>query len=226
MAQFLSNLLDMGDNCISFKQGFPALILCHGFWQESSWTSDTSHGILMEIINHNYQLSEWFLTMLINGYPHFDNSHFHVSETAKMYDKNRSWNCYLSFRLILGFFDLFTDIIQGVGLIHIGHVYWGTMTLLFPLNAVFCSCFSTLIARWRHGNPTMSALKFSLLSLKNLATIFEGFFESGPELILQMILIFHGVHNQDISVIADKNYLWSWQWFKGISSSLQTLVGT
>ena len=47
----------------------------------------------------------------------------------------------------------------------------------------------------------MNGAKFVMLSLRALVTLFEGLMESGPQLILQIILILHGIHNHELSLL-------------------------
>ena len=125
------------------------------------------------------------------------------------------WTCYLTFRLLLGTFDFITDFIQGVSLAHLGHTFWSIGTFAFPLVAVLIAMLSVVVGRFRHGHP-MSKSKFLLLSLKTLTALCEGLFESGPELVLQMVVVVHGVHIEDLVILFDREHRWSWPWFRGV----------
>lgn len=50
----------------------------------------------------------------------------------------------------------------------------------------------------------MPAKKFLLLSLKAQAALCEGLFESGPELVLQVVVLMHGLHLEDFAVLGDE----------------------
>ena len=46
----------------------------------------------------------------------------------------------------------------------------------------------------------MPCRKFLALTLRVQVAICEGLFESGPELVLQTVIIVHGVHLEDLQV--------------------------
>ena len=70
----------------------------------------------------------------------------------------------------------------------------------------------------------MSCGKFSLLSLRSLTALFEGLVESGPELVLQLIVVFHGVHLDDLALLGQDEHRFTWPWFRGVIHVLGILT--
>ena len=144
------------------------------------------------------------------------------------------WTCYLTLRLLLGLADLATDLLQSASLFSLGHPAWGALTLLFPFMAVAAAWASVAVGRCRHGwrSSAMSCGKASLLALRSLATLCEGLFESGPELVLQAVVVLHGVHQEDYRVLAEEERRGSVEWFRGllhvlgIATSLVSIIAT
>ncbi len=144
------------------------------------------------------------------------------------------WTCYLTLRLLLSLADLATDLLQSASLFSLGHPAWGSLTLLFPFMAVAAAWASVAVGRCRHGwrSSAMSCGKASLLALRSLATLCEGLFESGPELVLQAVVVLHGVHQEDYRVLAQEERRGSVEWFRGllhvlgIATSLVSIIAT
>lgn len=95
---------------------------------------------------------------------------------------------YLTLRSLLGLVDFTLDLFQSASLFSTGHSWWATLTLVFPVAAVAIAALSVFVARVQSGNP-MGCAKFSILTLRAQATVFEGLMESAPELVLQVSLI-------------------------------------
>ncbi len=111
------------------------------------------------------------------------------------------WKKKLSTFLQLSYYVLF--LFQSYSLFSLGHPSWGLLTLLFPLLAAGAAAASVLLGRCRRGwsrSSPMPPRKALALALRALATVCEGLFESGPELVLQSVVLFHGVHIEDFKV--------------------------
>jgi hypothetical protein len=114
------------------------------------------------------------------------------------------WSCYLGTRLVVGVIDFFLDVLQSASLFSLGHPAWAGLTLALPVVAVIAAVVSVCVGRLVRGRGDgMSAGKFLLLSARALTALFEGLFESGPELVLQAVVLFHGVHAEDFQILAD-----------------------
>lgn len=105
---------------------------------------------------------------------------------------NGPWTFYLILRTIVSPLDFITDSIHSFHLIHNGHPIWGILTILMPLFAIAMSALYVLIGKCQRGDP-MSSVKFGLLTLTILTQLFEAFFESIPQLLLQCTAIWRGV---------------------------------
>ena len=123
------------------------------------------------------------------------------------------WTCFLTGRLLLGFADFITDSIQAFTLFQLGHPAWALLTLTFPVISVLAAFISVL---YKSRCNNISPAKFLLLSLRELTSTCEGLFESGPELVLQLVIVLHGVHVQDMALIGDEEARWTWPWFRGV----------
>ena len=99
------------------------------------------------------------------------------------------WSWYLSIRLCIGSFDFITDFILSVSLFKAGHIYWGCLALGFPFLGLFLSSLSVMKDKWIRGIESLSGKKFVVLMLTRLTEIYEPFFESAPELVLQTTMI-------------------------------------
>ena len=110
-----------------------------------------------------------------------------------------SCTAYLIFRIFIGFLDLASDILLSVHLILDDHLYWGLVVAGWVIFAFIMSILAVLIERCRRRVP-MSPCKYILMSLKIHAEIGQAFFESGPQLITQLILFWTGIHQLDFEV--------------------------
>ena len=109
------------------------------------------------------------------------------------------WSAYFVFRLIIGFLDSLSDILVGFHLICDGHPNWGLAILGWILVALLISFLYVLAGRCRQGDP-MTVTKYVLLSLKVHAEIVAAYFQSGPSLIVQLVIVWSGVHRHDYEV--------------------------
>ena len=99
------------------------------------------------------------------------------------------WGVYLTIRLVIGIFDFVTDIIFSINLLQAGHLYWGCLALAFPFMAMLFSCISVTADKWIRGIESLSQKKFIVITLTRLTELYEPFFESAPELVLQTTII-------------------------------------
>jgi hypothetical protein len=67
------------------------------------------------------------------------------------------------------------------------------------------------------GN-SMSGGKFLLLTVHSLVALFEGLFESAPQLVLQLVILLCGVHELDLKLLfaGEEQHMFSWPWFRGL----------
>ena len=127
-----------------------------------------------------FQVIAYFLTNFLQSYKITVYNLFHfVFRTM-----NGPWTFYLILRTIVSPLDFITDSIHSFHLIHNGHPIWGILTILMPLFAIAMSALYVLIGKCQRGDP-MSSVKFGLLTLTILTQLFEAFFESIPQLLLQ-----------------------------------------
>ncbi len=132
-----------------------------------------------------------------------------------MSKSNTAWTCYLWTRALIGTPDFILDTLHAASLLDSGHPWWGGLTLAFPVLAVAAAAASVLVGRLRSGNP-MGCAKFALLTLRALVALFEGLFESAPQLVLQLVVVFRGVHLEDLALLTDIDERFSWPWFRGL----------
>ena len=102
------------------------------------------------------------------------------------------WSFYLVLRTIIGSIDCVTDFFHGSHLIYSGHPIWGWLTLLLPFIGLCSASIYVLCGKCRRGDP-MSLPKFCILCLASLTNLFEAFFESIPQIVLQCTAIWRGV---------------------------------
>ena len=96
---------------------------------------------------------------------------------------------YLSIRLVVGIFDFITDFIFSVSLFETGHTYWGCLALTFPFLAALFASLSVMADKWIRGIESLSGKKFLVIMMTRLTELYEPYFESAPELILQTTII-------------------------------------
>jgi len=127
------------------------------------------------------------------------------------------WSSYLVFRIIIGFFDGLTDLLLSIYLISEGHHIWGLGVLVFTFLAHFVSLFYVILGRCRQGDP-MDSKKFILMTLKIHAEIVSAYFQAGPSLILQLIILWSGLIQHDLQVFTQPaTWLWFWAWLQLLS---------
>ena len=108
-------------------------------------------------------------------------------------------SAYLCARVLLGSLDLASDLLVCVHLLLEKQLAWAALIGLFVLTGFIASLLSVLIQRCRRGVP-LTAYKYFLLSFKVHAEYGEAFFQSGPQLIIQLILFWTGVQTHDFQV--------------------------
>ena len=109
------------------------------------------------------------------------------------------FSAYFVCRLIIGLLDGVSDILVGFHLLSRGHPYWCLAVLVWVVAAVFISCLYVLLGRCRQGDP-MTGAKFLVLGIKVHAEIVAAYFQSGPSLIVQLVIVWSGVHQHDFEV--------------------------
>ena len=109
------------------------------------------------------------------------------------------WSVYLVIRLIIGFFDGLSDILLSFHLFTDGHPYCGLGILAWMVLALAISFVYVLVGRCRQGDP-MTCMKYMLMSLKVHTEIVSAYFQGGPSLIVQLVIVWSGVYKQDFEV--------------------------
>ena len=109
------------------------------------------------------------------------------------------WSVYLVIRLIIGFFDGLSDILLSFHLFTDGHPYCGLGILAWMVLALAISCVYVLVGRCRQGDP-MTCVKYMLMSLKVHTEIVSAYFQGGPSLIVQLVIVWSGIYKQDFEV--------------------------
>ena len=99
------------------------------------------------------------------------------------------WGIYLSTRLGIGILDFVTDVSISIILLQKGYYESGCLALGFPILALLLSCISVTADKWIRGVESLSQKKFIVITLTRLTELYEPFFESAPELVLQLTLI-------------------------------------
>ena len=99
------------------------------------------------------------------------------------------WGMYLFVRLAIGLLDFVTDFIISIILLQRGHHALGCFALGFPILAVIFSCISVTADKWIRGVESLSQKKFIVITLTRLIESYAPFFESAPELVLQMTIM-------------------------------------
>ena len=111
-----------------------------------------------------------------------------------------SCSAYLAFRCFIGLLDIGSDILLCVHLILEDHLFWGIAVAGWVVLAILMSILAVIVERCRRGVP-MSPCKYILMSSKIHAEIGEAFFESGPQLVTQLMILWSGIHQHDFEVI-------------------------
>eukprot|EP00092_Neocalanus_flemingeri_P020266 GFUD01021948.1.p1 GENE.GFUD01021948.1~~GFUD01021948.1.p1 ORF type:complete len:578 (+),score=103.58 GFUD01021948.1:72-1805(+) len=130
---------------------------------------------------------------------------------------------YLIFRIFIGFLDIGSDILLSVHLILEDHLYWGLAVAGWVGFAFLMSVLAVLVERCRRGVP-MSPCKYILMSLKIHAEIGEAFFQSGPQLITQLVILWSGIHQHDFETyIGSPSLDWAWAWLEVFSVTMSLI---
>ena len=109
------------------------------------------------------------------------------------------WSCYFILRLVIGIVDFVTDIIFSINLLYAGHHCCGCLALTFPFLAMLFSCIC-VTADWIRGTKNINKKNFIVVTLTRLTELNEPFFESAPELVLQMTMIWRYVFHDPIHI--------------------------
>ena len=127
---------------------------------------------------------------------------FYVSEIIFEFEGEISkmkCSAYLVFRFLIGILDISSDILLCVHLILEDHLFWAIAVEGWVVLAIVMSIFAVIVERCRRGVP-MSPCKYILMSMKIHAEIGEAFFESGPQLVTQLMLLWSGILQHDFEV--------------------------
>ena len=117
-----------------------------------------------------------------------------------------SCSAYLVLRCIIGVLDVCSDILLCIYLFLQDELVWSLVVAGWVVLAVFMSVLAVIIERCRRGVP-LSCCKYVLMSFKIHAEIGEAFFESGPQLVTQLMIQWAGVHQHDFQVGESKDWL-------------------
>jgi len=138
------------------------------------------------------------------------------------------WSLYLVARLIIGAVDVLTDVAHTGHLLGGGHGYAGLATGVWVVIGWGVAVGAVLTGRCRTGDP-MPCGKYALLAMVIHADIVGAFVESGPELVVQMVLVWSGVNKYDAqALLGPPSWPWFWAWFQLLClfSSLLSLMLT
>jgi hypothetical protein len=95
---------------------------------------------------------------------------------------------------------MITDVTHSARLFYNSHSVWGTLTILFPLLAIFAVVSAVVGGRIQKGDP------MSYKVIVSLASFFEAFFESGPQLVLQLTILWRGVLLDDMLIVFQEEH--------------------
>ena len=109
------------------------------------------------------------------------------------------WSKYFVICIIIGFFNILTDILLSIHLLGGDQPLCSLGILSWILLAVFLSLFYVMIGRCRQGDP-MTCMKFLLISSKVHAELLSPYFQAGPSLIVQLVLLWSDVYTNDLKV--------------------------
>ena len=107
---------------------------------------------------------------------------------------------YLVMRIVIGFLDISSDILLSVHLLLEDQLFWSTVVAGWVLFAFLMSIFAVILERCRSRMP-MSPCQYILMCFKVHAESGEAFFESGPQLITQVVIFWSGIQRHDIKVM-------------------------
>ena len=80
-----------------------------------------------------------------------------------------------------------------------GHPWWSLATGIWLLLSVLVSVAGVLVGRLRTGDGMHPAKSLLLTALVHADTV-EAFVEAGPELKVQLVILWTGVHTHDFEV--------------------------
>ena len=129
------------------------------------------------------------------------------------------WNCYLSLRLFVGLLDFVTDVLHAGWLFYSQHALWGGLVVAFPFLGVLVAAISVMLSR-RSNFANLSFSKFIIVTFTHTTEMYAAFFESAPELVLQMAIIWKGLLKQDIYNVFSGEEYGSLSWFFGLNAVL------
>ena len=128
------------------------------------------------------------------------------------------WTCYLSLRLIVGLLDCASDLLQSFRLFHYEEILFGGLTLAFPILALIVATLS-LIIRW-NVIRNLTWTRLCRLIFLHTNEIYAGFFQSGPELVLQLTIVWRGVLKDDLNNFFSGEKYGSVDWCFGLNAVL------
>jgi len=129
-------------------------------------------------------------------------------------------SAYLVFRILIGLLDITSDILLCVHLILEDHLFWALAVEGWVVLAIVMSILAVIVERCRRGVP-MSPCKYILMSIKIHAEIGEAFFESGPQLVTQLVLLWSGILQHDFQTyIGSPSLDWAWAWLQVFSLAM------
>jgi len=127
---------------------------------------------------------------------------------------------YLFFRCVVGFLDVTSDILLSLHLILEDHLFWGLAVLGWVLFAFLMSFSAVIVERCRRDVP-MSTCKYILMTFKIHAELGEAFFESGPMVIMQLMMFWSGMHLHPLETYTNSSSLsMAWAWLEVFSLAM------
>ena len=109
------------------------------------------------------------------------------------------WTCYLSLRLVVGLLETITDLLQSSRLFHLNEFLFGGLMLAFPFLAFTIAAIT--VSTQPNVINNLSWYKLFRLIFLHTTEIYAGFFQSGPELILQTTIIWKGLLREDLHIL-------------------------
>ena len=128
------------------------------------------------------------------------------------------WNSYLILRLVIGILECIAEVFQSSRLFHYDEVLFGGLTLAFPFLSFIVATISLLIQRNLIKN--LNCLKLFRLIFMHTTEIYAGYFQSGPELILQLTIIWKGLLKDDLHKFFSGEDYGSVAWCFGLNNVL------
>ena len=131
------------------------------------------------------------------------------------------WTCYMSLRLIIGILDYISDLLQSFRLFYNQEPLFGGITIAFPFLAVLAATFN-LLPRLNLVKNVSKTKRFQLIFL-HTNEIYAGFFESGPTLVLQLIIVWRGILKGDLHKFFSGKDYGSLDWCFGLNAVMSIL---